>query len=104
MTVLRFLAGLFLIAALIALVADATRPLMGLGAFVPTSLGGLWAETAPRSLAAARNAFNQGVSPVVWSTLVASLLNAPAFLLLGATGLLLGYLGRRRSRIDVYTN
>jgi hypothetical protein len=100
MTALRFLAGLFLMAALIALVSDATRPLLGMGPFVPTSLGKLWAETAPKSLAAVR----QGLPPILWTSLVAALLRLPTFVLLGLIGIVLGYLGRRRSRVDIYIN
>ena len=104
MTVLRFLAGLFLMAALIALVSDATRSLTGVGPFAPSSLGQLWAEAAPKSLSAVRSGISQGLSPVVWSTAVTGLLRLPTFLVLGAIGLLLGYLGRRRNRVDVYVN
>jgi hypothetical protein len=104
MTVLRFLAGLFLIAALIALVDDATQPLTGAGPFSPTSLGRLWAETAPRSLAAARNAMSHGFGTLVWNAVIARLLQVPTFILLGVVGVLLGYLGRRRSRIEIFTN
>ncbi len=104
MTVLRFLAGLLLLAALIALVSDATRPLMGAGPFVPTSLGRLWAETAPKSLAAARSAVNSGLSPAVWNMLAATLLAMPTFLLLGLAGAALGWLGRRRNKVNVFVN
>lgn len=104
MTVLRFLAGLCLIAALIAFVADATRPLSGLGRFAPTTLGQLWEEAAPTSLAAARTAISRSVSPAAWSTLSALMLKLPTFIVLGVIGVLLGWLGRRRRRINVYTN
>lgn len=104
MTVLRFLAGLLLIAALIALVSDVTRPLTGAGPFVPTSLGRLWAESAPKSLAAAKSAVSNGVSPAVWSMLAATLLRMPTFLLLGLVGAVLGWFGRRRNRVDIYVN
>jgi hypothetical protein len=104
MTVLRFLAGLCLIAAVIALVSDATRPLLGIGPFTPTSLGKLWADAAPRSLAAARTAVSQGISPLAWNWLAASVLALPTFVLLGLAGICLGLLGRRRRRIDVFIN
>ncbi len=104
MTVLRFLAGICLIAALVALVTDATRPRPEQAAFAPTSLGKLWSDTAPRSLAATRNAVSQASSPLIWDALVARVLQLPTFLALGGLGLLFGYLGRRRRRIDVFTN
>ena len=104
MTVLRFLAGLCLIAALIALVADATGPLTGTGPFAPTSLARLWAETAPKSLAAARGAMSHGLSAVVWNTAIVKLLHVPTFAILGVLGVLFGYLGRRRRQLNVYTN
>jgi hypothetical protein len=104
LTVLRFLAGLCLIAATIALVADATRPLSGVGHFAPTSLGQLWAETAPNSLAAARTVVSRSVSPAAWGTLNAVMLKLPTFIVLGAIGLLLGWLGRHRARVNVFTN
>ncbi len=104
MTVLRFLAGLLLIAALVALVSDVTRALMAAGPFVPTSLGRLWAETAPKSLAAARAVVSQGLSPSAWGMLASTLLAMPTFLVLGTLGVLLGWLGRRRSKVNIYVN
>ena len=104
MTVLRFMAGLLLLAALIALVDDATRPLKGTGQFSPSSLGRLWNETAPKTLVAARSALGHGFGALVWNGIIAKILQLPTFLLLGVVGLVLAYFGRRRNRIEVFTN
>lgn len=104
MTVLRFLAGLFLIAALIAFVDDVTRTLIGAGHFSPTSLGKLWTDTAPKTLLAVKSAVNHGAGAILWNGVISKLLQMPTFALLGVIGGVLGYLGRRRHRIEIYTN
>jgi len=103
MAVLRFLAGLCLMAAVIALVNDLTPMLSGSRPFNPTSLGELWSETAPKSLAAARTTISNVLSPAAWNS-ASGLLALPIFLLFGLLGILFGYLGRHRKRIEIFTN
>ncbi len=104
MIVLRFVAGLCLIAALIAFVTDYSRPRGPSGTFRPTSLERMWLEAAPKSLIAVRQTVSQTVSPLVWTSVFGSVLQLPTFLAFGAAGGLLGYLGRRRSRVNIYVN
>jgi hypothetical protein len=101
---LRFLAGLFLLAAAIVLATDATRPLNGTAPFVPTPMARHWADTAPRSLAAAKAAVVQRAGNFAWDGVVAQVLRVPTFAFLGGLGVLCGYLGRRRRKVDIYVN
>jgi len=105
MTVLRFLGGLFLLAAVIALTADFTRADPG-GALLPpfASLLKHWADLAPQSLAAAKRAVEVRAHPLIWDPVIRSLLMLPAWMSLGAVGLLLSWLGRPRRRVDIFAN
>jgi len=101
---LRFLAGLFLLAAAIVLASDVTKPLAGTAAFVPTSLARHWQETAPKSLAAAKSAVTQRAGNFAWDGVVGQVLRMPSFALLGGLGVLCGYLGRRRRKVEIFVN
>jgi hypothetical protein len=100
MAILRFLAGVFLLIAVIALAFDATRQ----GGFVVTSLYDSWRNVAPQSVAAAQSALSRSSHPLVWEYGVKSLLAMPAWGLFGTIGLLLAYAGRRRKRVNVFAN
>lgn len=104
MTVLRFLAGLCLIAALIAFVTDYSRPRGPGGAFRATTLERMWNEAAPKSLSATRQTVSHAVSPAVWNMTAGAVLQLPTFLAFGLLAGLFGFLGRRRSSINVYVN
>ncbi|MBN8911511.1 MAG: hypothetical protein J0H65_05505 [Rhizobiales bacterium] len=103
MVVFRFLAAVFLLAATIALVIDATPPIYGAGPFAATSLLAQWQELAPSGVAAARQAV-VGVSPWIWDSLVAPVLALPTFVVFGALALLSGYAGRRRRIVRIFVN
>jgi hypothetical protein len=104
MAVLRFVAGLFLLVAVTALVSDATRVQLGMPGPPSTPLLKHVSDFAPASLAAAQRAIQKNIHPVVWDPLLKSFLSLPAWASFGAMGLLLGYVGRRRYRINVFTN
>jgi hypothetical protein len=101
---LRFLAGLFLLAAAIVLASDLTQPLTTHARFTPTPMARHWADTAPRSLAAAKTAVAQRAGPAAWDKILAPVLQVPTFALLGGLGALCGYLGRRRRKVEIFTN
>lgn len=101
---LRFLAGLFLLAAAIVLASDITKPLTSGAPFTATSLARHWSDTAPRSLATARTAVVQRAGGFAWDGLIAPALRLPTFVFLAGIGVLCGYLGRRRHRVDIYVN
>ncbi len=104
MAVLRFLASILLLIAVIALVSDATPPLSGTGRFVPTTIAKQWHDLAPTSMQAARAAVGRSTSPLVWDTVVLGLINMPIFVLFGFLAAMAGYAGRRRSAVNIFVN
>jgi hypothetical protein len=103
MVVFRFLAAVFLLAATIALVIDATPALYGAAPFTATSLATQWHELAPSAFDAARQAVT-GLSPWLWQSIIAPVLGLPTFLTFGALALLSGYAGRRRRSVRIFVN
>ena len=100
---LRFLAGLLLIVAVIFAVSDATRLSENPHSQAMTVLQ-TWAAVSPTSLAAAQAALQRSTHPLVWQWGALSLLQLPASVLLGIAGLVLAYLGRRRRRVNIFAN
>jgi hypothetical protein len=102
---LRFLArffGLWLIAgAMVALVVDATRSI-ATGSIAITQLGPGWFAISPTTLVGFQQLVQQGLEPYIgawlWDPLVTWLLLLPTWGVLGASGFLLTYLGRRSLR------
>ncbi len=103
MVVFRFLAAVFLLAATIALVVDATPLLYGAGAFKATALGAHWQELAPSSFEASRQAVTR-LGPWIWPGVIAPLLAVPTFVTFGGLALLSGYIGRRRRSVRIFVN
>ena len=98
--------GLWLIAgALVALVVDATKTIAA-SALTVTPLGLAWASVNPASLMSVQQFFQQKVEAYVghwlWDPLIQWILLLPTWVILGALGFLLTYLGRRRKRKAVY--
>ncbi len=104
MAVLRFLASIFALVAVVALVTDATPAFNGTGPFVASTIAGYWSEFAPASLAAARTSVSQATFPWVWDPLLMSLMDLPTFVLFGLLAILCGYLGRRRHQVKIHIN
>jgi hypothetical protein len=98
---LRFLAGVFLIIAVIAGVSDASA---AKGALAMTSLGEHWSALAPATLNAAQGAAARYLHPAVWQMLIQKLLLLPTSVVFGVLGLLLAYAGRRRRRVNIFAN
>ena len=103
MFVLRALAGLFLLLAAFAVAYDATRAGPG-GSWIFLTLGQHWAQIAPAGIAAARATVQRVAHPLVWDPGIRVLLGMPASLAFATLGLLFGYLGRRRRRVNVFAN
>jgi hypothetical protein len=104
MAAVRFVAGLFLLAAVIALVSDVTRAQLGMPGPPSTSVLKYLSDFAPSTVAAAQRAVQNKTHPLVWDPLLKSFLSLPAWATLGALGLLLSYAGRHRPRVNIYTN
>lgn len=104
MAVLRVLAGFFLLFAAIALAADVTRTLNGNGGWVITSFAGHWRSFSPQMFAAAQKTVSTSLHPFVWDPVIVRLISLPAWFLLGAIGLTLGYLGRQKRRVNIFIN
>ncbi|MCL4768286.1 MAG: hypothetical protein KJZ80_18860 [Hyphomicrobiaceae bacterium] len=103
MTSLRILSGLFLLAATLALISEATRAQLGVPSAPFTPLLVQLTETAPPVLRAIERSA-RSVHALLWDPMLRSMLTLPAWVVFGAIGLILGWLGRRRRSVDVFTN
>jgi hypothetical protein len=100
---LRFLAGVFLLIAVIFAVNDATR-LAGPDRTSAVTVHQTWSAVSPNSLNAAQHAVQNTTHTAVWNWGVLWLLQLPAWTLFGLLGLILAFLGRRRRRVNIYAN
>lgn len=101
--VLRLIARPLLLLAVLALVYDGTRTIAGGSGFVITSLAEHWQATHPTSLALVKSALSQ-LHPLAWDRGALLILKLPAWIIAGALGLLLAYIGRKRRQVNVYAN
>ena len=101
--VLRFISGVLLLVATVALISEATRAQLGVPGAPFTPLLTQLTQSAPQSMATFQRGL-RNVHPVLWDPVMRSALSAPAWASIGAIGLALGWLGRRRRRVDVFTN
>lgn len=99
----RFLAGVFLLVAVIAAVNDVTRSLAA-NRVASTSAYEHWSKLAPVTLAAARGSVQRNTHPLVWDWGAATILQLPAWGLFGVLGLMLAYVGRRRRQVNIFAN
>jgi hypothetical protein len=100
---LRFLAGAFLLVAVIAAVNDVTR-FLAADRTVVTSTYEHWSKLAPVTLAAARGSVQRRTHPLVWDWGLVPVLQLPAWALFGLLGLMFAYAGRRRREVNVFAN
>ena len=100
---LRFLAGLFLLLAVIFAVDDVTHALSG-RTTGGTTVYEAWSSVSPVSLKAAQGGVERHVHPFVWQWGALPLLQLPAWTLFGTLGLVLAYAGRRRRHVNIYAN
>lgn len=104
MAVFRFIAAVFLLVAVIAVVSDAAPVYYGAGAFEATTIGGHWVKLAPGSLDKAEAVVKATEMPWIWSTIVSPLLSTPTFLAFGLLAAITGYIGRRRRTVQIFIN
>jgi hypothetical protein len=98
----RFLAGVFLLIAVLAAVYDGTRS-MAADRLVTTSLLEHWATIAPTSFAGAQGSMRR-LHPLLWDGGVSKLLLMPAVAFFGLAGVGFAYAGRRRRGVNVFVN
>jgi hypothetical protein len=103
MAALRFVSSVFLLVAAVILVADLTHARTAVAPSAWISLAKHWSLLAPQSLAAAQRSL-QATSSLLWDPLVKSLLAVPAWLVFASLGAACGYAGRRRRRVNIFTN
>jgi hypothetical protein len=101
--VLRFLASLMFVIAVLAAVDDGTRSIAA-DQLVTTSLFEHWSKLAPALFAAVKSAVARYSHPLVWELGVRRLLLLPTWLVFAMLGLVLAYAGRRRRRVNVFAN
>ncbi len=104
MAVFRFLAAVFLLVAVIALITDLTGPLSAGQPFSATTVETQWTEMAPATLQSTRAAVVKATAPWVWDDLIWPVLSVPTFLLFGVLALWSGYAGRRRHKVNIFVN
>ena len=104
MVILRIFGSWFLIAALIALVYDGTKSMGNPDHWVITSFMDHWRNLHADSLTAAQTATETSVHPLLWDPLLTGLMSLPGWIFLSVLGVLLFYAGRKRSRMNIYTN
>ena len=100
---LRFLAGIALLVAVIFAVSDATGAL-GPNRTAAVTVHRTWSAVSPTSLGAAQGAVQRYTHPAVWNWGIAKILQLPAWALFGIIGVILAFLGRRRRRVNIYAN
>lgn len=103
MAALRFLSFLFLLAAVLVLATDVTRARTEPGQRFWVPLRDHWQEVSPKSLEAARRSIER-THPALWTVVVQPALKPPGWAVFGAAGVLLGYLGRHRRKVQIFVN
>lgn len=103
MFIFRWLGTLLILFALVAGAVDGTKSLAA-NDFVFTPLGQHWHDLNAPSLVNAQAAVERYVSPFLWDPVIFTMLQWPAWAVLGAFGFLFIWAGRRRVRRDPFTN
>lgn len=99
----RWLGTVFVLFALVAIAVDGTKSLAA-NDLVFTPLGQHWRELHVASLNNLQVALERYLLPVLWDPVMLNVLLLPAWVVLGAIGLLLCLVGRRRERRDPFIN
>jgi len=99
--VLRFLGLICLAAAFILAIYDGTRSIAANRVFL-TSVRTLWELISANSLTQMKPLLSPYAGGVLWDPGLVSILNAPAFTLLGCLGVVLLMLGRRKKPLIGY--
>ena len=101
---LRIVARPLLIAAVIALAYDGTRTLAGGSGIVVTSLAEHWMHFFPATYDATKALLASKVHPKAWELALVPVIRLPSWLVAGALGLLLAWLGKRRKDVAIFIN
>jgi hypothetical protein len=101
---LRFLAALFALFALISLAADISRPAIAGESFTATSLMQHLQAVAPSFVAGLEKSVSRSVGPFFWDPILTSILGLPASLLFLLLAIAAGVAGRPRRRVQIFVN
>lgn len=101
---LRLVARLLFIAAVVALVADGTRTLAGGSGFVMTQAADHLALLWPAGPETLKKLVTARLHPAAWDYGMAYVMRTPTWVVLGVLGLMLALLGRRRKEVPIYIN
>ena len=101
---LRFLAALFALFALISLAADISRPAIAGENFTATSLMQHLQAVAPSFVAGLEKSVSRSVGPFFWDPILTSILGLPASLLFLLLAIAAGVAGRPCRRVQIFVN
>ncbi|MBX9684988.1 MAG: hypothetical protein K2X41_14505 [Hyphomicrobium sp.] len=101
---LRFLSALFALIAVVAAIADWSRPPLPGGALGATTLLDYLTNFTPSLISAIETAISRTTSPKLWSPVLTSVLDLPAWLIFAGFAVLTGYAGRPRRDVRVFVN
>ena len=104
MFVLRFIASLFLIGGIIALVHDGIKSIANEEGFINTALGNHWFALSPTSLNALQAGIERYIAAWLWDPVVISILQSPTWIVCFVIAALLYWIGRKRHRTNVFAN
>ncbi len=104
MVILRTIGIWLLLVAMIALTVDGTQSLASTEGWVTTPLGEHWYKLHVASLNSSQAAVERYVHPYLWDPILITVLQTPTWIFFGVLGLLFYWLGRRRRRLEVFSN
>jgi hypothetical protein len=104
MAFFKFLGSWFLAMGALALINDFTRALAPDTKLAFLSMRGLWQLFNEASLTGLQVLLQKSVHPLIWDPVMVGVLKLPAWFVLGGIGTALCFLGRRRRRVELYTN
>jgi hypothetical protein len=103
LVILRPFAVLCLLIASVALASDVTRTAGGSGIGL-TPVATHWKALSPQSLANAQAAVQRTTHKVVWTGVIAPVLQVPSWILFGSLGACAAIMSRRRREVNIYAN
>lgn len=103
MAIVRAVAWLFLLVAVIVFTSDLTQTVNG-SAPASSSLLSHWKTTSPGTLAATGSFVQHYGHPKLWDPVLLRLMLLPAWLLIGTLGVVLAVLSRGKRRVNIFAN
>ena len=103
MVVLRCIAWVLFLLAIIALVGDLTRAANG-GSAAMTTVFGYWKTVSPQSVAEAAAFVRRHLHTFFWDQVAMRVLLLPLWLMIAAIGLTCAVLGRKKRRVNIFAN